>query len=124
MKNNLQDIFLKLVSKGYEVHNKRLLGNPKYTSEETKLKDVTQEIALVIEWLRVNHGIEVVVIPDSSSQSQLLLRKYTYSIFTPVNGSNLHCQIGRDENKNIVYFLKPQKAYLAAFDYIKNNNLI
>ena len=79
---------------------------------------------LVIEWLRLNHGIEVVVIPDSSSQSQLLLRKYTYSIFTPINGSNLHCQIGRDKDKNIVYFLNPHNAYSAAFDYIISNNLI
>jgi len=75
----------------------------------------------VVEWLRINHGIEIVVIPDSSSQSRLILRKYTYSIFTPVNGANLHCQIGRDKNKNIVYFINPQEAYSAAFDYVLNN---
>jgi hypothetical protein len=76
---------------------------------------------VVVEWLRINHGIEIVVIPDSSSQSRLILRKYTYSIFTPVNGANLHCQIGRDKNKNIVYFINPQEAYSAAFDYVLNN---
>ena len=75
----------------------------------------------VVEWLRVEKGIEVCIIPDSSSQSQLLLRKYTYSIFTPINGANLHCQIGRKENGDISYFLKPQEAYSAAFDYVLNS---
>ena len=99
-------------------------GIIKLEENASDLHPLAPEQWLVIEWLRVNHGIEVVVIPDSSSQSQLLLRKYTYSIFTPINGSNLHCQIGRDKDKNIIYFLNPQNAYSAAFDYIISNNLI
>lgn len=50
----MKTLFEELVKKGYQVHNKRVLGDPKHTSEETKSKDAIQELALVIEWIRVN----------------------------------------------------------------------
>lgn len=45
----------------YEFHNKRLLGNPEYTSEESKNKDLIQEIALIINWLIVEHKLFLTV---------------------------------------------------------------
>ena len=46
-----KELFQELQKKGYKVHNKRVLGNPTYTSEETKKTDLVQEYALVVQWL-------------------------------------------------------------------------
>lgn len=55
----MKALFEELVKKGYQVHNKRVLGDPKHTSEETKTKDAIQELALAVEWIRVNFGIHI-----------------------------------------------------------------
>jgi hypothetical protein len=104
------NIFQKFRVKDYEVHNKRVLGDPMHTSEETKNKDFIQEAALLVEWLRVNHGIWV--------------RLTTYAF-----GFQYHLDNTPDpETWNIDRrydcaddFKTPQEAYSAAFDYILNN---
>jgi hypothetical protein len=60
----------------------------------------------VVEWLRVNHGIWV-SIRVSNNKFNLLV--------TNLSGDILF---------NDSAFNTPQEAYSAAFDYIKNNNLI
>ena len=64
----------------------------------------------VCEWLRVNHGIWVYVLKGKASDN------YGYRI-QDVDG---------DKSCYEVNFTKvnPQEAYSAAFDYIKDNNLI
>ena len=101
----MKKIFEQLTLKGYEVYNKRILGNPSYTSEETRNRDITQEIALVVEWLRVNHGIWVYI------KIEKIENKWAY-IFD--NGL-----IWRSTKQ----FNSPQETYLEAFDYIFKNLL-
>jgi hypothetical protein len=108
----MKDIFLKFVTKGYKIHNKRVLGNPDYSSEETKLKDKTQEIALIVEWLRINYGIHVTHEWDYSYSSE---REYYFY------------KIKFKDEENFIKVLtgesvtSPQEAYSAAFDYVLNN---
>lgn len=99
-------IFEELQKRGYVVHNKRVLGNPLHASEETKLKDLTQEFALVVEWLRVNHGIwiEVRYMDD--------VLNFGYVITTIKNNT---------EQKECYNFNTPQEAYSVAFDYVLGN---
>lgn len=101
MENN--KIFEELQKRGYVVHNKRILGNPLHTSEETKLKDLTQEFALVVEWLRVNHGIWVEVYMDDNSTFGYLISKITPE-------GRRDCPLKRQ-------FVTPQEAYSAAITY-------
>lgn len=106
----MKKIFEQLTLKGYEVYNKRILGNPSYTSEETRNRDITQEIALVVEWLRVNHGEFV--------STEIYLGKYRYVIYKVNNPHS--CRTPWRDNK---LFNSPQEAYLEAFDYIFKNLL-
>jgi hypothetical protein len=110
----MKEIFQKLALKGYSIYNKRVLGNPLYTSEETRLRDITQEIALVVEWLRVNHGIWVSV------------DKQNYKLFKwRVSNINLRNDAISDLiEKSDFNYDTPQEAYSAAFNYIISNNLI
>jgi hypothetical protein len=62
----------------------------------------------VVEWLRVNHGIWINV---TISQED----KWEYFI-----GNTINCDVLHYCSK----FNSPQEAYSAAFDYIRNNNLI
>jgi hypothetical protein len=66
----------------------------------------------VVEWLRVNHGIWVSVIPDCGMD---LI--YTYKIYSVEIGVE-RCLVN---GKN---YDSPQEAYSAAFDYIKEKELI
>jgi hypothetical protein len=60
----------------------------------------------VVEWLRVNHGIWIWVENYPNEDN-----------FTPqIPKANL--------SKILGYYKSPQEAYSAAFDYIKDNNLI
>jgi hypothetical protein len=99
------ELFTQLQTKGYVVTNKRVLGNPKFTSEETKVKDLVQEHALVTEWLRVIHGICIEVkSPDTSSEG------YYFGIHKPYKFGNYYN--GKNDN-----FHTPQEAVSAAIDY-------
>jgi hypothetical protein len=81
----------------------------------------------VVEWLRINHGIIVLVLPDNKDDF-IDTRKviYTPVIYRVCEGlHNLYKELIRDkEGNSIKYFNSPQEAYSSAFDYIKDNNLI
>jgi hypothetical protein len=63
----------------------------------------------VVEWLRVNHGIWVFVGADAFNE-----KKFWGSVLN----------LTTDKNKQTRFCSTPQEAYSAAFDYIKDNNLI
>ena len=64
----------------------------------------------VVEWLRVNHGIWVEVC------HKLITEQFFFEIV--MNEGETH------HNNEKLLFDTPQKAYSAAFDYIRLNNLI
>ena len=63
----------------------------------------------VVEWLRINHGIWVFVGADAFNK-----KKFWGSVLN----------LTTDKNKQTRFCSTPQEAYSAAFDYIKDNNLI
>jgi hypothetical protein len=73
----------------------------------------------VVEWLRFNHDIWVSVDWCFSEKKPSTLVKWSFNL------SN----VGNREksiilSKTITFYNSPQEAYSAAFDYIKDNNLI
>lgn len=102
----MNKLFEKLVRLGYEVHNKRVLGNPIHTSSETREKDLIQEYALIVRWLYEKHGIWIEVnCPDLPNQLWYFsIHKYQkYGSF------------GEGENFN-----SPTEAYEAAIEHCLN----
>lgn len=99
------NIFLELQKKGYQITNKRVLGNPSYTSDETRRKDLIQELALVVDWL-------------DSKNLHLQIRyegeKNTFFIWVWEYDINL-------ENND---YKTPQEATIAAIEYLIENKLI
>jgi hypothetical protein len=101
-------IFKYLSEKGYKHYTENTV------EELDKLPldspDIFTEFAHLCEWLRVNHRIWIYVLKGKASDN------YGYRI-QDVDG---------DKSCYEVNFTKvnPQEAYSAAFDYIKNNNLI
>jgi hypothetical protein len=87
----------------------------------------------VVDWLRVEHGIWILVLPQEQSGVDfrednskypyhalffsIIKYEEDYSYKELINTSN-------NEGKLFLHFNTPQEAYSAAFDYIKNNNLI
>ena len=63
----------------------------------------------VVEWLRLTHGIWVFVGADAFNK-----KKFWGSVLN----------LTTDKNKQTRFCSTPQEAYSAAFDYIKDNNLI
>ena len=63
----------------------------------------------VVEWLRVNHGIWVSICPSIDTNFEFMIYKKDVIYGSGKYKSN---------------FNSPQEAYSAAFDYIKDNNLI
>ena len=72
---------------------------------------------MAIEWLRVNHDIWVDIYPEMSEEDKT---NWAYTIYKLNWGDDKEVHF---ENR-MGYFTSPQEAYSAAFDYIKNNNLI
>ncbi len=68
----------------------------------------------VVEWLRVNHGIWISCYPTSNP---LKCQFRIYKNDNGVMGQVYDDYMGKEFNS-------PQEAYSAAFDYIKDNNLI
>jgi hypothetical protein len=73
--------------------------------------------SLIVEWLRVNHGIwiQVSISRYGMFYCNILQNQPTKNIDVPMSYEMI-CQLN-DYNT-------PQEAYSAAFNYIKNNNLI
>jgi hypothetical protein len=109
----MKEIFQKLALKGYSIYNKRVLGNPLYTSEETRLRDITQEIALVVEWLRVNHNIHVTY--DCNYNWELKEYRDKAKFYYVINFDLLN---SLNENLEPEFlFNTPQEAYSEAITY-------
>jgi hypothetical protein len=100
--------------------------NPiKRVTENGLLCDIKRpEQWLVIEWLRVNHGIWINIdwmpriIPYNSGyycHLRGITKKLNQDNFIPINET---LELGYE------IFNSPQEAYSAAFDYIISNNLI
>ncbi len=70
----------------------------------------------VVEWLRINHGIWVYV-----KRGCKIINNEAFDKFQPI--IEFIPQVKFDIT-NIPVFDLPQEAYSAAFDYIKENNLI
>jgi hypothetical protein len=88
---------------GGELHKNSL--HPYYSAPEQ---------GVVVEWLRINHGIWIDVTLSSDSKFLNLIRD--------IKNPNTHLGIARVND--ISFFNSPQEAYSAAFDYILTNNLI
>lgn len=84
------------------------LGNYNLTKQSVSIPEQHQ----VVDWLRVKHDIWIGVMPDVGMD---LI--YTYKIYSVEVGVERGLANGNNYDT-------PQEAYSAAFDYIKNNNLI
>jgi hypothetical protein len=111
---NSSEIDTLLVS--YGVFNGNLGGIVSYVAPEQHQ---------VVEWLRINHGIIVLALPDNEDDfidTQKVI--YTPVIYRVCEGlHNLYKELIRGKY-TILYYNSPQEAYSAAFDYIRLNNLI
>ena len=72
----------------------------------------------VVEWLRINHNLWV------NTQYMGADLKWNYSIDDLTTTGSEWLSYGQDINERHIIFHSPQEAYSAAFDSIKNNNLI
>ena len=76
----------------------------------------------VVEWLRVNHGIWINVKPDCYGESWYVdLNVCLEKVWENLDKRH---EIVSAFRKFINEHKSPQEAYSAAFDYIKDNNLI
>ena len=98
-----------LTKKGYEITNKRVLGN---TSEETRNKDLIQELALVQEWIRCTFGIFVTI---------TILKPVVYLPDLISIREEGHKLLKGD--KILSYKKTPQEALISGIEYIINNLL-
>jgi len=87
----------------------------------------------VVEWLRVNHGIWVLVLPQDKSAIDYRIgeNKYpSHALFFSIIKYKEDCSCKEcintsdDKGELFLHFDSPQEAYSAAFDYILNNDLI
>lgn len=81
-------------------------------AEDTKVVATCPEHWQLIEWIRVKHGIWVSVLPDIGVDYI-----YKYKIYSVEVGVE-RCLVNGQS------YEKPEQAYNAAFEYIKENNLI
>jgi len=71
----------------------------------------------VVEWLRLEKNVWILVYPEMSEIDKL---NWAYTIYKLEWGEDKEVKF---ENRK-GYFNSPQEAYSAGFDYILNNNLI
>ena len=108
--------------------NLEIINNAKNYSNSEYERFQRPEQHEVVEWLRFNHDIWVSVIKIDGFQD---LYYYTITGSSEFfnNGRTITVEEWDDETcdkmgYNNKYFNSPQEAYSAAFDYIKDNNLI
>jgi hypothetical protein len=83
----------------------------------------------VVEWLRINHEIEITPLRYTFSEGEFVGKKYMFVIekykknFDP-DLDEYHFDEEPIKSSRKLNFNSPQEAYSAAFDYIKDNNLI
>jgi hypothetical protein len=87
----------------------------------------------VVEWLRVKHGIWILVLPQDKSGIDFRIDKSKYpshALFLSIikYDENYSCKqlinTSDDKSELFLHFDTPQEAYSAAFNYIISNNLI
>jgi hypothetical protein len=119
-----------LINGAYEPFHLNLIETQYFQNNSVLLKDCysAPEQWQVVEWLRFNHDIWVSVIKIDGFQD---LYYYTITGSSEFfnNGRTITVEEWDDETcdkmgYNNKYFNSPQEAYSAAFDYIKDNNLI
>jgi hypothetical protein len=96
----------KLNTKGNRVTNN--LAEQRFNEGDVSYCDNYITYSVLIEWLRINHGIWIEVVKP--------VRQKLFRFNVDVNDQNIFT--------SVVSFKTPQEVYLAAFDYILNNNLI
>jgi|LakMenE18May11ns_1017448.scaffolds.fasta_scaffold9957065_4 hypothetical protein len=80
----------------------------------------------VVEWLRVNHEIEVYALRYTFSKGEFVGKKYMFVVekykknFNP-DLDEYHFEEEPLESSRELNYNSPQEAYSAAFDYILNN---
>jgi len=91
------------------------------------------ETALVVEWLKINQGIWILVLPQDKSAIDYRIGENKYpnhALFFSIIKYEEDCSCKEcintsdDKGELFLHFDSPQEAYNVAFDYIKNNNLI
>jgi hypothetical protein len=107
-----------LINGAYEPFHLNLIETQYFQNNSVLLKDCysAPEQWQVVEWLRINHGIWISVGNVYSEYTH-----WAYGIGKENKGMILPFRKGQDNHD---YFNSPQEAYSAAFDYIKDNNLI
>ena len=113
----MNNIFQELQKRGYQVYHKRILGNPQYTSEETRRKDLIQELALVVEFIRINNNYFCEPMLVSGN-------KYTWCVYKEVKGIYGSERAEGLSNYEALEYLTPQEATIAAIEYLIENKLI
>lgn len=91
------------------------LGTHRNSNKNASIYYSAPEQWLVVEWLRVNHGIHVTYEWDYSYSSER--EYYFYKIKFKGNDGFIKLITGESVSS-------PQEAYSTSFDYIKENNLI
>ena len=80
---------------------------------------------MVVEWLRVNHGIWISVNPDiieynnSKDTIEWMFKVYRLPVY--LKNGKIWGTIDNGRYDDIYYYSTPEKAYSAAFDYILTN---
>jgi hypothetical protein len=107
-----------LINGAYEPFHFNLIETQYFQNNSVLLKDCysAPEQWQVVEWLRINHGIWISVGNVYSEYTH-----WANGIGKENKGMILPFREGQDNHD---YFNSPQEAYSAAFDYIKDNNLI
>lgn len=106
------NIWQELQKRGYQITNKRILGNPQYTSEETRRKDLIQELALVVDWLLNTKSLEVLSLADSKRKC------FYWGVYELFDNASIEDSTEGEEYET------PQQATIAAIEYLIENKLI
>ena len=77
---------------------------------------------VVVEWLRINHGIHIGI--DAWLQEDGSNQGYDYCVYKTWKDKIDYELKLLNSSTQIKLYNTPQSAYAAAFDYIKDNNLI
>jgi hypothetical protein len=109
----------------YSNHNESFSDGSRWVVERFSRPEQWQ----VVEWLRVNHGIWILILPQDKSAVDFRIDKSKYpnhALFFSIIKYEEDCSckelINTSDDKGEVFFHfdSPQEAYSAAFDYILN----
>lgn len=110
------NIFQELQKRGYQITNKRVLGNPHYTSEETRRKDLIQELALVVDWINEKFNIHIGIEMGGNIKD----KSFIFNTTKPDKQGWYNESLSFNEDE----FKTPQEATIAAIEYLIENKSI